>query len=161
MKEQHISSVGHLVAVEFSQVVLIVSPLHHISAAHQPGTTQSRSEAQHCETIGSPCSPTYGQWNHNHRKTGNWPPEHRVRSIEWHSSCRYPSYRRWVCKGCIYSIDICILRVESWTLYDARSCHRSPFVLGIAAHGLEYFPDPRGTCGVNSPVLALAHGCIC
>jgi len=52
------------------------------SEAHLPGTTQSRSEAERCETIGSPCSATYGQWNHNCRRTGSWPPEHSSR-LNW------------------------------------------------------------------------------
>jgi len=35
-KVEHISSVGHPVAAESSQVVLVVSRLHHLSAAHHP-----------------------------------------------------------------------------------------------------------------------------
>jgi len=160
-KEQRISSVGHHVAVESSPVVPVVSALHHLSEAHLPGTTQSHSKAQHCARIGCPCSATYGQWNHNRRRTGSWPPERRVGWIGWHASRRRPSHRRWIYSGRIYSIDICILQVESCTLENTRSWQWSPFVWRIAAHPVGYFPPPCGSWGVNPPVSALAHGCFC
>ena len=76
--EQSISSIGNPVAVLSAQVVPVVGLLHHLSAAYLPGTTNSHSKAQRCEMIGRPCSATSGQWNHNRRRTGSCPREHRV-----------------------------------------------------------------------------------
>jgi hypothetical protein len=95
-KEHCITSIGHSVAVESSQVVLVVSPLHHNSDAHLAGTTQCPSEAQHCKTISHPCSITDWEWNHNHQRTGRCPLEHQVGGLEWHASGQCASDYRWI-----------------------------------------------------------------